>query len=188
MADPTANPFARAFACAAVVFVAALAAGGVFMAATPYANEEAVYRALGGLLFSVIVGALVTGFFARSSAATWSRTRIVATFVAVSFVVEVLGLIASNRQRNDEQVERMVVATGRACRDRCGADQAQCDTMCRCVQSGIADRVQSPDARLALMQAARSGDRAAVGASIGDLFPRCAAAAGLNLETCCRPR
>jgi hypothetical protein len=90
MAGPTSKPFMKSFACAGVVFVAAIIAALVFLG--PPGDGP---RMLGGLFAAVAIAALGTGFFARRSAKVWHIGRIIATYVVALVVILVFYAIGT---------------------------------------------------------------------------------------------
>jgi hypothetical protein len=93
MAGPTRRPFAKAFTCAGIAFVAAIGAlFAIFGPPGPAGGE-----AIGRLFAAVMVPALITGFFAHRSAAVWPLWRIAVTFIAIAVIVAALTAIGGHR-------------------------------------------------------------------------------------------
>ena len=91
VAGPTSKPYAKAFACAGVAFIAIIIAALLILGVP--ANGDSASRLAGGLFAALAISALITGFFARRSSRAWSILRIVITYVAVLFAVVVLWAI-----------------------------------------------------------------------------------------------
>jgi len=85
MAGPTTRPFSKAFVCAAVSFVLGVLA--LWLLLGPPA--DAAY-AMGYLLSSVMLPAIITGFWAWRSSAAWPLWRTVVTYLAMLVMVGVL--------------------------------------------------------------------------------------------------
>jgi hypothetical protein len=78
MAGPTSAPFVKAFACAAIVLIAAVA--GAFVTWRTYPTHVGLEFA-GELLVVVAAPAAVVGFFARRSAKAWPLWQFVAFYI-----------------------------------------------------------------------------------------------------------
>lgn len=88
MPGPTSKPFAKAFACAGVVFVAvsivALAKYG------PLGEGIDIGFAVGCLLAVLSILAVATGYFARRSTKVLSLARIFVTYIMFALVIVVV--------------------------------------------------------------------------------------------------
>ena len=91
MPGPTSKPFAKAFACAGVVFVAVsivtLAKYG------PLGEGIDISFAVGCLLVVVTIPAVATGYFARRNTKVLSLIRIFATYGMFALVIVVVLLL-----------------------------------------------------------------------------------------------
>ena len=74
MTGPTTNPFKKAFACAAIAFVAIYA--GLWLSIGPPVDPG---RIAGMVLGLAVAPAIIVGLWARKSKKTWSPFRVIAS-------------------------------------------------------------------------------------------------------------
>ena len=90
MTGPTTNPFRKAFACAAVAFVAVYA--GLSLSFGPPDDPARIAGIVFGL---VVVPAIIVALWARNSAKTWSLFRVIALYVLFLIICGVLFISGS---------------------------------------------------------------------------------------------
>ena len=92
MAGSTTKPFQKAFACAAVAFVAVVI---VTIATLGVPQDSNVAPELLGRLFAAVaIPAVIAGFFARRSANVWSMGKIIAVYM-LALVVVIIATLGS---------------------------------------------------------------------------------------------
>jgi hypothetical protein len=90
MTGPTTNPFKKAFACAAIAFVAIYAS--LWLSIGPPADPARI----AGMVFGLVVTpAIIVGLWARKSAKTWSLFRVIALYVLFLVLCAVFYIIGS---------------------------------------------------------------------------------------------
>ena len=90
MTGPTTNPFKKAFACAAIAFVAIYA--GLWLSIGPPADPGRI----AGMVFGLaVVPAIIVGLWARKSKKTWSLFRVIALYVLFLVLCAVFYIIGS---------------------------------------------------------------------------------------------
>ena len=90
MTGPTTNPFKKAFACAAIAFVAIYA--GLWLTIGPPADPARI----AGMVFGLaVVPAIIVGLWARKSKKTWSPFRVIALYVLFLVLCAVFYIIGS---------------------------------------------------------------------------------------------
>jgi hypothetical protein len=108
MAGPTTRPFSKAFACAAVSFVL-----GVLALLASVGPPADVPEAMGYLFATVVLPAIVTGFWASRSSAAWPLWRTIGTYIAMLIGVVVLqgvGKLRTSAAENDAAIKAEIVA------------------------------------------------------------------------------
>ena len=90
MAGPTPAPLKKAFACAVVAFVVIYA--GMSMGFGPAADPSYV---AGYITSMVVIPALIVGFWARSSAKSWSLLRIIVFYVIFLIICAAVALLGA---------------------------------------------------------------------------------------------
>jgi peptidoglycan/LPS O-acetylase OafA/YrhL len=95
MTGPTPNPFRKAFACAALAFVAIYA--GLWLSIGPPADPARI----AGMVFGLAVTpAIIVGLWARNSKKTWSLFRVIALYVL--FLIICAALFVSGSMSNPQ--------------------------------------------------------------------------------------
>jgi peptidoglycan/LPS O-acetylase OafA/YrhL len=93
MTGPTPNPFRKAFACAAIAFVAIYA--GLWQSIGPPADPARI----AGMVFGLAVTpAIIVGLWARNSKKTWSLFRVIALYVLFLIICAALFVSGSMSQ------------------------------------------------------------------------------------------
>lgn len=90
MTGPTTNPISKAFACAAVAFVAIYA--GLWLSFGPPLDPARIAGIISGL---VVTPAIIVGIWARNSKKTWSPFRVVALYVLFLVIIAALYISGS---------------------------------------------------------------------------------------------
>ena len=95
MTGPTTNPIRKAFACAAIAFIAIYA--GLWLSIGPPADPARI----AGMVFGLVVTpAIIVGLWARNSKKTWSLFRVIALYVL--FLVICAALFISGSTSNPQ--------------------------------------------------------------------------------------
>jgi hypothetical protein len=90
MAGPTTSPFKKAFACAAIAFIAIHA--GLWLSIGPPDDPARI----AGMVFGLAVTpAIIVGLWARNSKKTWSLFRVIALYVLFLVLCAVLYITGS---------------------------------------------------------------------------------------------
>ena len=92
----TKRPYAKAFLCAVVIFIAGM--GFLYLGKDLSPSSAGLDEAMICLAAAVIVPALLTGFMARRAARPWSMGKIVSIFLLAFVIiaaVQALGFIGS---------------------------------------------------------------------------------------------
>ena len=90
MTGPTTNPISKAFACAAVAFVAIYA--GLWLSFGPPLDPARIAGIISGL---VVTPVIIVGILARNSKKTWSPFRVVALYVLFLVIIAALYISGS---------------------------------------------------------------------------------------------
>jgi hypothetical protein len=93
LAGPTTNPISKAFACAAVAFVAIYA--GLWLSFGQPADPARIAGITSGL---VVTPAIIVGIWARNSKKTWSLLRVIVLYAL--FLVIIAALYISGSMSN----------------------------------------------------------------------------------------
>lgn len=90
LTGPTTNPIIKAFACAAVAFVAIYA--GLWLSFGPPADPARIAGITSGL---VVTPAIIVGIWARNSKKTWSLFRVIALYALFLVIIAALYISGS---------------------------------------------------------------------------------------------